>query len=196
MDETRKNLYVIDEKKIQLDRWNLMVAEHLSSDNIEIPVSLMNHYTSFKQALSEYISAWDNALPVYTMKGPEAADKIMKEIEGKVGRQIYILATEFRRIAYEELDRAMGLSRSAMIITLITVIISAIVAICVSMILSGKINKPILNLKNAADEISHGYIDKPLKPISQDELGDLTVSFDRMRMSFKKIVDRFEKNSK
>lgn len=192
--ETRKNLNAMDDRKKQLDRWNLLVAEHISSGEVEIPDSLKEHYTGFKRSLSEYIVAWDNALPAYTIKGPAAADRIMHDIEQKVGSYIYLLAMEFRRIASDELEDALNLSKSAIIITIITIIISAMVSIAASIILASRINRSVIHLKTAADEISHGNLDKPVRPISQDELGDLTASFERMRISFKKIVDRFEKN--
>lgn len=196
MNETRKNLLAIDEKKKQLDRWNLMVAELLSSEDFKISFSLMNHYSEYKKSYSEYTVAWDNALPLYSLGGCETADEIMKKIEDRVGSRIYLLAMEFRRIAYAELENALKISNLAVLITIITIIISVIAAVVVSMILSGRIKMAVIHLKKAADDISRGNLKNPLKPISEDELGDLAASFERMRISFIKITERLERNRK
>ncbi|WP_449538561.1 sensor histidine kinase [Ferdinandcohnia sp. Marseille-Q9671] len=64
---------------------------------------------------------------------------------------------------------------------------------------SKSILKPIEKLSIAAHEISKGNLDFPIKPMSRDELGKLSETFELMRMKLKESADmqmKYEENRK
>jgi signal transduction histidine kinase/CheY-like chemotaxis protein len=58
------------------------------------------------------------------------------------------------------------------------------------------ISKPIINLKNAANEVSKGNLDAKVKFKSKDELGQLAESFNRMTENLKKSSETIENNTR
>ncbi|MCX8060044.1 MAG: DUF3365 domain-containing protein [Aquificaceae bacterium] len=49
--------------------------------------------------------------------------------------------------------------------------------------------KPVEELQRKAEEIAKGNVDEPIEVKSQDEIGKLAESFERMRVSIKKVMD-------
>lgn len=62
-----------------------------------------------------------------------------------------------------------------------------------SMLLANKAIKPIIALKVSADEISRGQLDTPVAIHSNDEIGDLARSLERMRASLKAAMIRLNR---
>lgn len=77
--------------------------------------------------------------------------------------------------------------------------IVALVALClvagivVAAILAGKTTRPILELKSIADHISRGQLDTVISFQSNDEIGDLASSLERMRASLKAAMVRLNR---
>ena len=69
----------------------------------------------------------------------------------------------------------------------------AAVTIATMFVVVGRAMKPVVALTTAADQISLGEaLDTPLKPASVDEIGRLTKSIDRLRVSMKAALSRLE----
>jgi len=49
--------------------------------------------------------------------------------------------------------------------------------------------KPVEELQRKAEEIAKGNVDEPIEVKSDDEIGKLAESFERMRVSIKKVID-------
>lgn len=49
--------------------------------------------------------------------------------------------------------------------------------------------KPVEELQRKAEEIAKGNVDEPIEVKSDDEIGRLAESFERMRVSIKKVMD-------
>jgi HAMP domain-containing protein len=78
------------------------------------------------------------------------------------------------------------------IVGLITVCL--LIGIVVSVILAGKTIRPILELKSIADNISRGHLDMSVSIQSNDEVGELARSLERMRASLKAAMRRLNKD--
>jgi len=68
-----------------------------------------------------------------------------------------------------------------------------VVGIALSLMIAGKTVRPILELKARADEISRGHLDTPLLVQSNDEVGELARSLERMRASLKAAMVRLNR---
>lgn len=75
------------------------------------------------------------------------------------------------------------------------IIIFAILVLIVTIIallLSRALTKPILSLKKGAEEIGRGHLDYKLTLSSQDELGSLADSFNKMSADLKKYIEELK----
>ena len=63
--------------------------------------------------------------------------------------------------------------------------LTALISIIIAILLARGFTVPIGNLVEGASNISHGNFDKEMKPISSDEIGELTQIFDEMRINIK-----------
>jgi HAMP domain-containing protein len=69
-----------------------------------------------------------------------------------------------------------------------------VIGMGLSTMLASKIVRPILELKTLADDISRGHLDTPVSIQSNDEVGDLARSLERMRASLKAAMIRLNKD--
>jgi nitrogen fixation/metabolism regulation signal transduction histidine kinase len=76
------------------------------------------------------------------------------------------------------------------IIGLLLVIL--VVAVLLAIAIAGTISRPILNLAQSADQISRGNLDLPVGIASNDELGELGRSLERLRASLKAAMVRLD----
>lgn len=67
------------------------------------------------------------------------------------------------------------------------------VSVALSIMLAGKIIRPILDLKAIADDISRGRLDTTVSIQSNDEVGELGRSLERMRASLKAAMNRLSR---
>ena len=72
-------------------------------------------------------------------------------------------------------------------------IVALLATVVIVVIMSSALRRvvqPILEMSKIADRISTGEIDQPVPNFGNDELGDLSQSIDRLRISVKVLVDR------
>jgi len=69
-----------------------------------------------------------------------------------------------------------------------------VVGIGLSIMLASKTIRPILDLKAIADEISRGRLDTTVSIQSNDEVGELGRSLERMRASLKAAMTRLNRD--
>jgi HAMP domain-containing protein len=81
--------------------------------------------------------------------------------------------------------------------TLLTIIgligLCLAVGVALSVIIAGRTIRPLLDLKSIADEISRGHLDTPVSFQSNDEVGQLARSLERMRASLKAAMARLNR---
>jgi len=66
-------------------------------------------------------------------------------------------------------------------------------SIALSVMLASKTIRPILNLKAIADDISRGHLDSSVPIQTNDEIGDLGRSLERMRASLRAAMIRLNR---
>ncbi|MDY6835168.1 MAG: HAMP domain-containing protein [Chloroflexota bacterium] len=90
--------------------------------------------------------------------------------------------TAFASLAsLDTLEDDLNSSTNTMILTVALVLaIVIILGLIVSFMLSNSITKPVAQLTEVADKVSMGDLDVKLPPPTDDEIGDLTQSFERM----------------
>jgi HAMP domain-containing protein len=69
------------------------------------------------------------------------------------------------------------------------------IGVGLSIMLASRTIKPILELKTIADEISRGRLDHSVSIQSDDEVGELGRSLERMRASLKAAMVRLNRDS-
>jgi HAMP domain-containing protein len=81
--------------------------------------------------------------------------------------------------------------------TLLTIIgligLCLAVAVGTAIMIATKTIRPVLELKSIADDISRGHLDTPVSFQSNDEVGELARSLERMRASLKAAMTRLNK---
>jgi HAMP domain-containing protein len=77
-------------------------------------------------------------------------------------------------------------------IILLTAICLALAAV-LSVFIAGTVIKPILELVTAADAMSRGQLDVPIVARTDDEIGELARSIERMRASLKAAITRLSR---
>jgi len=76
---------------------------------------------------------------------------------------------------------------------LVVTLVALALAIVGAVIGAQKLTRPIVELTEAANRISLGELDAPIAVQSQDEIGTLAESLDRMRISLKQAIERLRK---
>jgi len=66
-------------------------------------------------------------------------------------------------------------------------------SVALSVMLASKMVRPILDLKAIADDISRGRLDTTVSIQSNDEVGELGRSLERMRASLKAAMNRLNR---
>jgi signal transduction histidine kinase/CheY-like chemotaxis protein len=80
--------------------------------------------------------------------------------------------------------------------TLLILIPVTVLSVLLVIVFAYLISKPIVKLKNAANEVSKGNLDTKVKFKSNDELGQLAESFNRMTENLKKSRETIENNTR
>jgi HAMP domain-containing protein len=83
--------------------------------------------------------------------------------------------------------------RAAVLPIIALIAICLLVGIAISAMLAGKVIRPILELKSIADDISRGHLDASVTMQSNDEVGELARSLERMRASLKAAMLRLNR---
>ncbi|TYQ17795.1 UNVERIFIED_CONTAM: methyl-accepting chemotaxis sensory transducer with Cache sensor [Acetivibrio alkalicellulosi] len=78
-------------------------------------------------------------------------------------------------------------------VALVTILLSFILAIIVGVIISKRITKPVINLRDATRIISEGDLDAQINVTSKNEIGELTVNFNKMVENISTIVTDIKK---
>jgi HAMP domain-containing protein len=83
--------------------------------------------------------------------------------------------------------------RSALLPIIGLIVIALVIGVSLSILLASKAIRPILDLKAIADDISRGRLDTPVPVQSNDEVGELGRSLERMRASLKAAMIRLNR---
>ena len=73
------------------------------------------------------------------------------------------------------------------------IVLCLAIGVAMSIMIASKTIRPLLELKSIADDISRGHLDTPVSFQSNDEVGELARSLERMRASLKAAMVRLNK---
>jgi HAMP domain-containing protein len=82
--------------------------------------------------------------------------------------------------------------RTLLPIVVVTALGLAVAAV-LAVVIAGSVIKPIIELSTAADAMSRGQLDVPIAVRSDDEIGELARSIERMRASLKAAITRLSR---
>ena len=74
----------------------------------------------------------------------------------------------------------LGNQRNAILITLVVTALAAALGLLFALLVSGGITRPVRLLLEGAREVEAGHLDRSIKVITADEIGQLTAAFNRM----------------
>jgi len=101
--------------------------------------------------------------------------------------QVTVIMEQPQSVAFASLDSLETLGSDLdsstshmMIILIIVLVVVVVVALVVALLLSRSITKPVSQLRDVADKVSMGDMHVTLPKVTDDEIGDLSQSFDRM----------------
>jgi signal transduction histidine kinase len=86
--------------------------------------------------------------------------------------------------------------KQGLIISSLIMLLGVVLSVLISIYLSKRITQPIINLRNAADDIGEGNLDVKIDINSKDEIGQLAASFSKMTANLKKSNKSIEEYSK
>jgi HAMP domain-containing protein len=133
----------------------------------------LNDRTQERAATSRELTIRDR--PVYESRAPV--------LEGQLGAV---------RVGLWDDTIQQDLRRTLLPIILITAIGLAVAAI-LAVVIASSVIKPIIELAAAADAMSRGQLDLPIAVRTEDEIGELARSIERMRASLKAAITRLSR---
>jgi len=169
--------------------------EKLEFDKIE-EGQLVNHIKA------EYTKAKDMALKIFSIPnavGNKEAGALMEELDSLIDLTISE-CDQFRKIALQEIEEAEDSWQR--LITLLNTIIFTGVILTVILIIGSlfffnrTITSPLISLRDAAMEVGRGNLEKKVDISSGDEIGDLSISFNKMVEDLRTLIDKEKEISK
>jgi len=169
--------------------------EKLEFDKIE-EGQLVNHIKA------EYTKAKDIASKIFSISnavGNKEAGALMEELDSLIDLTISE-CDQFRKIALQEIEEAEDSWQR--LITLLNTIIFTGVILTVILIIGSlfffnrTITSPLISLRDAAMEVGRGNLEKKVDISSGDEIGDLSISFNKMVEDLRTLIDKEKEISK
>jgi HAMP domain-containing protein len=151
-------------------------GEMIASSAQPFPAELKNTLTDKAQERT----ATSRAL---TIRGRPVHETRAPVLEGQLGAV---------RVGLWDDTIQQDLRKTLLPIILVTAICLAVAAI-LAVVIAGSIIKPIIELAAAADAMSRGQLDLPIAVRTEDEIGELARSIERMRASLKAAITRLSR---
>lgn len=115
------------------------------------------------------------------------------EREGKLYLASNIRDTNWRVAGVIEIDALLSDQRNLVWYFVVTALAFGLLACAISFFISKRITKPILNLERTVKKVREGDLSAKADPSSNDEVGDLSESFNEMTDRIAELMEKFEK---
>lgn len=115
------------------------------------------------------------------------------EREGKLYLSSNIRDTNWRVAGVIEIDALLSEQRNLVWYFVVTALVFGLLACAISFFISKRITKPILNLERTVKKVREGDLSAKADPSSNDEVGDLSESFNEMTDRIAELMEKFEK---
>jgi HAMP domain-containing protein len=151
-------------------------GEVIASSTQPFPVELKN-------SLNNNVQERTAASRSLTLRGRPVYETRAPVLEGQLGAV---------RVGLWDDTIQQDVRKTLLPIILVTAICLGVAAI-LAVIIAGSVVKPIIELAAAADAMSRGQLDLPIAVRSEDEIGELARSLERMRASLKAAITRLSR---
>lgn len=115
------------------------------------------------------------------------------EREGKLYLSSNIRDTNWRVAGVIEIDALLSDQHNLVWYFVVTALAFGLLACAISFFISKRITKPILNLERTVKKVREGDLSAKADPSSNDEVGDLSESFNEMTDRIAELMEKFEK---
>lgn len=115
------------------------------------------------------------------------------EREGKLYLSSNIRDTNWRVAGVIEIDALLSEQRNLVWYFVVTALAFGLLACAISFFISKRITEPILNLERTVKKVREGDLSAKADPSSNDEVGDLSESFNEMTDRIAELMEKFEK---
>jgi two-component system, cell cycle sensor histidine kinase and response regulator CckA len=180
---SRKNVLELDSLIAKYGRLDGVAYAYIQDPKGEIVASSLQ---PFPAELKEPVSTVDQrALKARTttVRGKSVYETRVPLLEGQLGAiHVGLWAETIQQDVRGTLLTIVGL-----------IVLCLAIGVALSFIIAGRTIRPLLDLKSIADEISRGHLDTPVSFQSNDEVGELARSLERMRASLKAAMVRLNR---
>ena len=153
-------------------------------------INLEEKRAAFTEATQEYIAQTEiQAVHVPTARafmGP-VTEAVLLATDTLAQEQLVSLAREQTVVSAIEASTRRLMFASA--------IVAAILGALLAITITRSITVPLANLVKVSDKISTGALDTPVPVAAKDEIGELSESMERMRISIKALIERMRSRS-
>jgi len=181
---SRRNTLELDALIAKYGRLDGVAYAYIRDAKREIAASSLQPFPS---ELKEHIIANGQrgvSSRLLTLRGRSAYETQVPILEGQFGTvHVGLWADSVQQDVHKTLLPIVGL-----------IALCLVVGIGVSVVITGKAIRPILELTETAEEISRGHLDRVVTVQSRDEIGELARSLERMRASLKAAMVRLNRN--
>jgi class 3 adenylate cyclase len=117
-----------------------------------------------------------------TRDGKAIADSLQRvdELRDDFDRQLEEVRGEMLAVVKTDTAATMRRQQSVVIAAIILTVLAAVLGILFSIIVSTGLTRPVRHLLEGAQAVERGELDRTLDVTSQDEIGHLTIAFNRM----------------
>ena len=190
-----RELKIFKKKSRQVKKYEEKVLKSLRN-NENLSKETIQYYSNVSNEIKSFNAALDKAIPVLKAGDGKGGAAILKGQGLGISANLAKFVKIVRAISdneRKELSATISKSISYGLIALAIISLFAIIAVLTFMKRICNMVKQINRLTKAADDISTGKSHPELKSDKADELGKLTESFERMRVSLEKAMNKLNK---
>ena len=153
---------------------------------------------SIKKAFADYYTMGKKMANDYIQGGPATGNNTMGEFDAyaeKINQQVDQFRVEALKNVQDTVAHTRETIKSLIQIAVASSVVIILLALLISFLLSRSIIDPISRLMRSAEQISQGDLTNPVEIISQDEVGKLATSFEKMRVELQDLIVKMKNMS-
>jgi HAMP domain-containing protein len=160
------------------------------------PVSAAGEASSLDNASQKYYAMYQTYIGFAEDGFTLLLEGFIEDRDTALSNYLFALAEQNRQAA-SQMDEAVAEIQAArtllLTIMVIVTLTAAVIGAVLALVSTRSVVKPIRKIVQAADKMSMGDLDTPIEVTSQDEIGELQASVERMRVSLKAVMERLKK---
>lgn len=169
---------------------NRLIQELITSSKTKTDKEVMTELKKLNLEGNNVIS--NEIFPLYKMGKKEEVISTLKTKEVPISAKEAELLDSFSKKKSDTIKQSssslINTSSNAKNAVIIFSIIGILVGILISYIISRMISRPVISLAKIADQVANGDLTQEVKIKSNDEIGDLSQSFNKMIQHLRKVI--------